>query len=72
MVTKETENTIQTGELLHDIEQEATIVTCVEGLNSETANYALSRIWNCRTLHLTAKSFNCGLCEFLLSLLLLY
>lgn len=44
MVTKETENTIETGELLHDIEQEATVVTCVEGLNAETANYALSRI----------------------------
>ena len=43
---KETETTIETGELLHDIEQEATIVTCVEGLNAETANYALSRIQN--------------------------
>ena len=40
----ETETTIETGELLHDTEQEATVVTCVEGLNTETANYALSRI----------------------------
>lgn len=44
MMTKETETTIETGELLHDIEQEATVVTCVEGLNAETANYASSRI----------------------------
>ena len=44
MMTKETRNTIETGELLHDIEQEATVVTCVEDLNAETANYALSRI----------------------------
>ena len=34
MMTKETETTIETGELLHDIEQEATVVTCVEGLNA--------------------------------------
>ena len=29
MMTKETETTIETGELLHDIEQEATVVTSV-------------------------------------------
>lgn len=28
MVTKETVNTIKTGEFLHHVEQEATVVTC--------------------------------------------